>query len=33
VHGEPQAQLALQEKMRESEMQVEIAAMGQTITL
>ncbi|MFN6972700.1 MAG: MBL fold metallo-hydrolase RNA specificity domain-containing protein, partial [Rheinheimera sp.] len=33
VHGEPQAQLALQEKLRESGIRVEIAAMGQTITL
>lgn len=33
VHGEPQAQLALQEKLRDAGVQVEIAAMGQQIEL
>jgi len=33
VHGEPQAQLALQEKLQQLDIETEIATMGQTIEL
>ena len=33
VHGEPQAQLALQEKLQQGDIQADIATKGQTITL